>query len=159
MTVPSTSLHKRPIVLLVLLAVALVPCVLMLIRAATPMSSGDAVVGEAIAALFLTVALWVLVAIMLVVGGVTGAMPRGAAVVAVLLVPASGVATVVALDMCSRHMQWAIVFAIVLPALVVFYAFWAGMPQLHGRFTPQRTSTLVWATIFLLCVATFALAA
>jgi len=159
MTVPSEPVRKRPIVLLVLPLVAFVPYILMLISAATPMSSGDAVVGEAIAALFLIFALWVIIAIMLVVGGVSGTMPRWAALVAVLLVPAAGVATVVALDMCSRHMQWAIVFAIVLPALVVFYAFWAGMPQLHGRFTPQRTSTVVWATVFLLSVATFALAA
>ncbi len=157
MTVPSQALRTRPIALIVLLAIACVPYVLMLVSAATPMSSGDASVGEAIAALFFILALWVVLAIMLVVGGVTGAMPRWAAIVAVVLVPTSGVAATVALDMCSRHMPWAIVFDIALPALIAFYAFWAGMPQLHARFQPQRVSTAVWTTIFLLCVATFAL--
>src|SRR5277367_6629909 len=128
MTVPTQALRTRPIALIVLLVIACVPYSLMLASAATPMSGGDAVVGEAIAALFFIFALWVVLAIMLVVGGVTGAMPRQVAIVAVILVPTSGVAATVALDMCSRHMPWAIVFDIVLPALIVFYAFWAGMP-------------------------------
>jgi hypothetical protein len=157
MTAPTQALQTRPIALLVLLVVAFVPYVLMLISAATPMSSGDASVGEAIAALFFIVALWVVLTVMLVVGGATGAMPRSAAIVAVFLVPASGVAAAVALDMCSRHMRWAIVFDIVLPALIVIYAFWAGMLQLHTRLPAQRVGTAVWATVFLLCVATFAL--
>ncbi len=157
MTAPTRALRTRPIALIVLLVIACVPYFLMLASAATPMSGGDAVVGEAIAALFFILALWVVLAIMLVVGGATGSMPRWAAIVAVILVPASGVATTVALDMCSRHMPWAIVFDIVLPALIVFYAFWAGMPQLHARWPAQSTSTAVWATVFLLCVATFAL--
>jgi hypothetical protein len=157
MTVPSQPLRKWPIGLLVLLVVACVPYVLMLMSAATPLSSGDAAMGDAIATLFLTVALWVVLAIMLVVGGVTGAMPRWAALLAVVLVPMSGVAAFVAIDMCSRHMPGAIVFDILLPLLIAFYAFWAGMPQLHARLPPDRTSTAVWAAIFFLSIATFVL--
>ena len=158
-TVPSQPLRTRPIGLIVLLVVACVPYFLMLASAATPMAAGDAAMGDAIAALFLTFGLWVVLAIMLVVGGVTGAMPRWAAILAVVLVPMSGVAAVTALDMCSRHMQWAIVFDVVLPALITFYAFWAGMPQLHDKLPPERTSAVVWAAVFLLSAATFALGA
>ncbi len=159
MTVPSQPLPTRPIGLLVLLAIACVPYFLMLASAAAPMSSGDASVGEAIAALTFIFGLWVVLTIMLVVGGVTGGMPRWTAILAVVLVPMSGVAAVVALDMCSRHMPWAIVFDILLPALIAFYAFWAGMPQLQTRLPAERTSTVVWAAVFLLSVAAFALGA
>ena len=151
------TVRKWPIGLRVLAVVACVPYVLMLISAATPLSSGDAAMGDAFAALFLTVALWIVLTIMLVVGGVTGTMPRWVAFLSIVLVPMSGVAAFTAIDMCSRRMQWAIVFDILLPLLIAFYAFWAGMPQLHARLPPERTSTAVWAAVFVLSIATFVL--
>ena len=101
MTVPSQALRTRPVTLIVLLVIACVPYSLMLASATTPMSGGDAVVGKAIAALFFILAPGVVLAIMLLVGGVTGAMPRWAAIVAVFLVPTSGVAATV-ISTCAR---------------------------------------------------------
>ena len=80
-------------------------------------------------------------------------------VTAGFLVPASGVANFTAVDMCSRHMPWAIVFPLLLAPLIAFYALWAGWPRLHAALPAERTSVAVWASIFVLSVATFVLAA
>jgi hypothetical protein len=95
---------------------------------------------------------------MLVLGGVMGAMPRWAAWIAIVLVPMAAVADVVAIDMCSRHMEWAIVLVAALPALVAFYAFWARLRPKSEPLT-ERASALVWGAIFFLSGLTFVLAA
>lgn len=78
---------------------------------------------------------------------------------AVILVPLSGVATFAAIDMCSRDMRWAIVFPAVLPLLIVFYALWARLPRLQALLPAERTSVAIWASVFFLSIASLALAA
>jgi len=95
----------------------------------------------------------------IVVGAVTGAMPGWAGGLAGILIPASGVANFTAVDMCSRHMPWAIVFPVLLAPLIAFYAFWMGWKRLHAALPAERTSVAVWASVFVLSVATFVLAA
>jgi hypothetical protein len=155
---PSTP-GSWPIGLLVLLAVAAVFFVLMLGNAMKPMPSGDASVGAALEMLFLTAALWTVLIVMLVVAGATGSMPRWAAWLAGVLVPMSGVANVTAVDMCSRHMPWAIVFLLLLAPLIAFYALWARLPWLQARLPAEGTSVAVWAAVFFLSVASFVAAA
>ncbi len=155
----SSPPRDRPIGLLILLLVAAALYVLMLVSAAEPLAQGDAVVGQAIASVAVTFFLWVVLAIMLIAGGIGGAMPRWAAFLAVVLVPMSGVAAVVAIDMCSRHMPAAILFPAVLPVLIAFYAFWARLTRWHARWPPQPTSTAIWASVFVLSILTFMLAA
>jgi len=163
MSMPSPSQRSRPIgllLLLLLLAVAGVLYVLMLANALyQPSGGGEAGIAAAIEALFLTAGLWIVLAIMIVVGAVTGTMPGWAGGLAGVLVPASGIANVTAVDMCSRHMPWAIVFPVLLAPLIAFYAFWAALPQLHAALPAERTSVAVWASVFVLSVATFVLAA
>ena len=94
-------------------------------------ASIGAAIGAAYQELLLTFALWVVLAIMLLIGGLVGEMPRWAAILAIFLCPLSGVATVVATDMCSREVGGAIVFPAFLPPLVGSYAAWARLPQLR----------------------------
>jgi hypothetical protein len=160
MPMPSPPQRSWPIGLLVLLAVAGVLYALMLANASyKPSGGGEASLEAALETLFLTAALWIVLAIMIVVGAVSGAIPGWAGGLAGLLVPASGVANFTAIDMCSRDMPWAIVFPILLAPLIAFYAFWAGWPWLHAALPAERTSVAVWASIFVLSVATFVLAA
>jgi hypothetical protein len=160
MSMPSLPQRSWPIGLLVLLAVAGVLYALMLANAvAQPSGGGEARIGAAVEGLFLTAGLWIVLAIMIVVGAATGAMPGWAGGLAGLLVPASGVANFTAVDMCSRHMPWAIVFSILLAPLIAFYALWAGWPRLHAALPAEGTSVAVWTSIFVLSVATFVLAA
>jgi hypothetical protein len=157
---PSPPQRSWPIGLLLLLAVAGVLYFLMLANAVDqPAGGGEARLGAAIAALFLTASLWIVLTIMIIVGGVSRAMPGWAGALAGLLIPASGVATVTAIDMCSRNMPWAIVFPALLAPLIAFYAFWARLPRLQAALPAEPTSVAVWASIFFLSVATFVLAA
>ena len=160
MPMPSPPQRSWPIGLLLLLAVAVVLYVLMLGNAWNlPTGGGESSMAAAFEALFLTTALWIVLAVMVVVGGVMGSMPRWAAWLAGLLVPVSAIANFTAVDMCSRHMPWAIVLVAVLPALVAFYAFWARLPRLQAALPAERTSAALWGAIFFLSVITFVLAA
>ncbi|HTB35935.1 MAG TPA: hypothetical protein VK777_02595 [Reyranella sp.] len=160
MSMPSSSQRSWPIGLLMLLAIAAVLYGLMLANAMyQPSGSGEASLEAAIEGLFVTAGLWIVLTIMVVVGAVQGTMPGWAGGLAGILVPASGVANFTAVDMCSRHMPWAIVIPILLAPLIAFYAFWAGWPKLHAALPAESTSVAVWASIFVLSVATFVLAA
>lgn len=114
---------------------------------------GDASFGKAIASLFFTVGLWISLAVLLAVGGVMGEMPRWAVFIAVFLVPLAGAATFTAIDMCSRHIKWAIVFPIALPLLVAGYAIWIRTPQCRAAISAETMSAAVWALVLVLSMA------
>lgn len=153
---PSQSQRLWPIGLLA----AGVLYILMLLNASSqPAGGGEANIAVVVEALFPTAALWVVLVCMLIVGGVGGSMPRWAGWLAGVLVPMSGVANFVAVDMCSRRMPWAIVFLLLLAPLLAFYALWARLPWLQARLPAERTSVAVRATVFVLSIASFALAA
>src|SRR5271170_1551499 len=117
----------------------------MLVNAATPLGGGEAAFSDAIASLFLTVTLWIVLALLLVNGALMGEMPRWSAIVAVMLVPLSGVAAFVAIDICSRHIQWAIAFPTTLPPLIAAYAMWARLPrQSWPRLSGQISANDKW---------------
>ena len=123
-----------------------------------PAGGGEALMAQAFEMLFIAFGLWIVLPVMLVIGGVMGGMPRWVAWLTIVLVPMAGVADVVAVDMCSRHMEWAVVLVAALPLLIAFYAFWA---RLRFKSAPpaERTSALVWGTVFLLSAVTFVIAA
>ena len=88
---PSPTQRPWPIGLLLLLAVAGVLYVLMLANALyQPSGGGESRIEAAIEGLFLTAALWIVLAIMIIVGAATGSMPGWAGGLAGLLVPAPG---------------------------------------------------------------------
>jgi hypothetical protein len=146
---------------LTLIAAAL--CVALLVSAPyKPAGGGEAVMAQAFKTLYLAFALWVVLVAMLVLGGVAGSMPRWTAWLAILLVPMAAVADVVAADMCSRRMEWAIVLVAALPALVGSYAVWARLqpkPAAPAGRSDEHLSALVWGAIFFLSAVTFVIAA
>jgi len=109
---------------------------------------GEDSLAQALEMLFIAGGLWIVLVIMLFVGGIMGAMPRWVAWLAIVLVPMAAIADTVAIDMCSRHMEWAIVLVAVLPALIAFYAFWARLPRLQAALPAERTGVAVWGAIF-----------
>ena len=111
---------------------------------------GDASFGQAIASLLFTAALWIALAALLIAAGVMGEIPRWVAFGAVFLLPLAGVATFTAIDMCSRHIKWAIVFPIVLPLLVAAYALWVRFPAFHAAIPAEQMSAAIWALILVL---------
>jgi hypothetical protein len=148
-----------PIGLILLSLVAAALWVLMLANTTFSAGGGENSLAQALEMLFIAGGLWIVLAIMLVVGGIMGAMPRWVAWLAIVLVPMAAIADTVAIDMCSRHMAWAIVLVAALPVLIAFYAFWARLPRLQAALPAERTSVAVWGAIFFLSIVTFVVAA
>lgn len=123
-----------------------------------PAGGGEALMAQAFQMVFIAFALWVALVGMLVLGGVMGGMPRWVGWLAIVLVPMAGIANVTAVDMCGRHMEWAVVVVVALPMLIAFYAFWA---RLRFKSAPpdERTSTAVWGAVFVISALTFVIAA
>jgi hypothetical protein len=159
MTKGLVSKRSPPFGTIILVLIACALCVLLLASATAPRSSGDAVVGDAFEMLYLTFGLWVVLAILLFVGGVMGEMPRWVAILAIFVHPLSGVATITALDSYSRHLEWAIIFPVLLPLITALYAIWARLPALHARFPPRTVSFAAWGGILVLSAASLLLAA
>jgi hypothetical protein len=156
MSTDSSPLRSVPIGAVLLLAIVGFLYLAMMYNIAVPGGIGpEDSLGQAILCLFLTVLLWLALAILLLVGGVMGEMPGRAAIVAAVLTPVSGVAAVTAIDLYSRHGKWAIMVPALLPPLITLYAMWARFPALHAVFPARTTSLAIWGTILLLSLASF----
>ena len=159
MSAPAQPLRAAaPLGLFPLLAVAAALYLLLLVNCSGPISGGEAAFEDAFAALYLTGGLWIVLAAMLVVAAIPGATPRWAAILAFFMVPLSGVAAFVAIDMVSRRVGWAIVFPAALPPLLAFYALWGRLPRLHATLPPQPTSLTIWGGVVVLTAASLVLA-
>jgi len=153
MTADPAQPRGVPVGTVVVLAVAAVLYVAMLSTITFSTGPGDASFGQAVASLFATAGLWIALAVLLVIGATMGKMPRWARFVAVFLVPLSGAATFTAIDMCSRHIKWAIIFPVALPLSIAAYAFWIRMPGLRARVSAEHMSATVWALVLVLSTA------
>src|SRR5579871_3503901 len=106
---------------------------------ASPNSSDAA--GNGMASAFLAlfaIVMWVLLAILLTMAAVKGDMPGWTKVAAFILVPASGVAAVMAgeliaeLDKLGSSGKWLIAVPALAPPFMVFFALWVYWPSLHA---------------------------
>ena len=120
-------------------------------------SSGDAVVGEAIAWLFFTAGLWIALTVALAAGGVAGAMSRPA--LWIVLQPLAGAALVVSGDFYSRHCSLPPLEPAILPLLIAFYALWARLPALQAKLPARPTSIVVWCAVAAISVVSLLVAA
>jgi hypothetical protein len=132
--------------------------VTMLANISFSVGGGEASFSQAIAALFAVVGLWIALAVLLFVGAIMGEMPRWSVVVAFILVPLSGVATTVAIDMCSRRIAWAVIVPTLLPLPIALYAAWARWPRVHASLPDKESSIIAWGLVFTLSIGTLILA-
>ena len=98
-------------------------------------------------------ALWIVLAVLLVIAAVKGRMPLWAIVGLVVLVPLSCVVMWFAGDAYARGDASAIWVAALLPPLLALYALWARLPALHATFRPLPTGAVLGAAIAYLTVA------
>jgi hypothetical protein len=106
----------------------------------------SAVVGIAI--------LWIMLAILLVLGAAKGRMPRWAVIAGLTLHPVSLLAVGATVDLLSSPgFDWALIVPGVLPPLIACYALWARLPGLHGLMPEAATSGVVWGAVLLLSIA------
>ena len=125
----------------------------------TTAGGGEAAIANAFETLFVIAGLWVLLAIMVIVAGIMGAMPHWAAVAWIFLIPFSAAAAFIAIDMCSRHMPGAVIFPALLALAIAFYAYWARSKQLHDALPPRETSLLTLGAVLVLSLLPMMLAA
>jgi hypothetical protein len=102
------------------------------------------------------VVLWVLLGILLLVTGIAGVMPWPGVIAAVVLLPASGGAALLALDLLSNNdvppFLWPIVVPVLAPPLVIAFSFWTLLPSL--RAIPTRLAVgVAWGATLALCLA------
>lgn len=124
--------------------------VLMLASIKFSAGGGDAVVGQAIASLMLTAGLFVTLAILVLSAGIMGGMARDTVIAASILIPVAAVATVIAIDSCSRHIVSATMFPVLLPLVIALYALTVRFPALRGPIPAQRIAVAAWGLVFVL---------
>ena len=121
--------------------------------------SSDAA-GNALSQAFgvlMAIALWILLAILVILGAVRGGMPVWMRVAGVLLIPAAGAATVGAIQVLSQGTEWPVrwplAVPILAPALAIALAFWCFLPSFRGAASPPLIGTVVFGCLTLLSIA------
>ncbi len=136
--------------------VLLVSCLLFVITATTVSDSrssdaaGKAMSG-ALAAMFAG-ALWIALAVLLVMAAVGGAMVSWATWALFGLVPAALIAFFLAMGHFGEGDESALIVVMALPPLLMLYAAWARFPALHGVFKPAGTSAVLLSLVGVLSI-------
>ncbi len=101
-------------------------------------------------------ALWLVLALLLLIAAINGAMPVAGKIGAAVLLPASAVAASVAVDLYSHRADWAFAIVLALPLLIAIYALWARLPALHASLPPLQITAILGGTLVLLCLVPIA---
>ena len=103
------------------------------------------------------IALWALLALLLVVAAIAGEMPAAAAVAAVLLVPASGFAAQAALQAMieDRRLKWPAIAPAALPGVIIAYALWCFFPSLQATIGPALAGGVAGGSVLVLSALPF----
>jgi hypothetical protein len=135
-----------------------VTCLLFAITAETVADSRSSdAAGNALSDAFAAMvagALWIALAVLLVMARVGGAMVRWAPPTLVVLVPAAAVAFFFAMGRFGEGDRSALVAVVALPLLLILYAGWARFPALHATLKPAGTSVVLLALAGVLTVGT-----
>jgi hypothetical protein len=101
---------------------------------------------------FMVLGLWVLLGILLVISAVKGDMPGWSKAAAVILVPASGAATLVAMNLMSGHpgVKWPMVLPLLAPLLLISIALWSYFPAIRSTVPSGAAGAITWASLLLL---------
>ena len=123
------------------------------------MRSSDAA-GNALSqafGVFMALALFVLMAILLVLAAIRGEMPVWMRIAAVVVLPASGAATVAAIELLSQNTEWPVrwplAIPVLAPALLVAIALWAYVPSLRAMAPAPVVGTVAFGALALLSLA------
>jgi hypothetical protein len=108
-------------------------------------------------AVFIVIGLWVLLAVLSLIAGLKGGgMPKGAAVAAMVLLPASGAAAVAAIHLLSDRFyqsRWPIVIPILAPVLIVAVAVWVYLPAWRQAVPAATAGPVIASALLVLSIA------
>lgn len=143
-----------PIGAFIVLAVAVGFYLGMMICLANIQSTGDDAVGRAMAEGFgvmFAMMLWVALGILLIIGGIQGAMPGWSAGTATVLLPISAVVVVNIAGLLARSANAGyLVVPAAIPPLFAFYAMWARLPSWRQVIPALPASISVCVSVALL---------
>ena len=154
---PITRRRLPPIGALIVLALAMV-CYIGMMGNISDLQDGNTdAMGRGLAASFaliLLIAEWVLLAILMLIGGINGAIPVWSAMSGLILVPVSGVMAGIALFLVDRGGSplYQLVPGLLAPVLAG-YALWARFPAVQRLMPPLATSLLAWLAVAILAAA------
>ena len=150
MRIPSR--HRSSFIIFVLLLALASYLYVIVIADALEALGGAISKGAAFELVFAAIALWVVLAILLLLGGRKGRMPRWAMRLALVAVPVSAFSAFVAMSMIWAPKRWPIVFPVCLPILLASYAVWMQAPQLDSVVPPRVASLCALSLIFMLSI-------
>jgi hypothetical protein len=101
-------------------------------------------------------ALWLVLALLLLIAAIHGDMPTAGKIGAAVLLPVSSIAASIAIDLYSHRGDWAFLIVLALPLLIAAYALWARLPDLHASLPPTQTTAILGGVLVLLCLAPLA---
>ena len=103
--------------------------------------------------------LWIVLAILLFLGGTGRKAPLQMRVAAAILLPLSGVAAIYATDLYARYAGWAIVVPASLPPVIALYAMWMRLPALQAALPAKIVNAAIGGVILVLTIAPVPLSA
>jgi hypothetical protein len=106
-------------------------------------------------AVFLAIALWLALAVILVIAGINGEMPGWAAGSALVLHPVSCAAAIAAISLLSENAsaEWPVVVPAFAPLLIALHSIWAYFAGLRAKVPASLASTAAWGAITVLAIA------
>jgi len=103
------------------------------------------------------IVLWLLLAILAFIAATGGEMPSIAKGLALVLVPASGAAAFVAIDLAASSAgtgpQWPLVIPTAGPLVIMAYAVWATVPAIRSAIPPNVAGAIAGGTLLVLSIA------
>ncbi len=103
------------------------------------------------------VALWLLLGVLAVLAAAKGTFARPAGIAALVLIPASGLAAVLALGLLSEPRltpyRWPIIIPALVPPLVIAFCLWTVMPRWRTAMSDRRANAIAWGGTLILGLA------
>jgi hypothetical protein len=101
---------------------------------------------------FMVLGLWILLAILLVIGAIKGGMPWWSKLAAVILVPASGASALAAMNLMSGHpgVRWPLVIPVLAPLLLIALSLWSYFPAVRSALPGAAALAAGWGALLVL---------
>ena len=153
MTGPVT--RQFPVASAVLMALAALPYALML-AGIGDLQAVDGIARGLVAvyAIGAAIVLWILLASLLILGGLRGYMPTLSAITAYILHPCSGLAAIASIFALSQSdsPRWLLGVPVLLPPLIAAYAFWVQIRGAQSIASSTAIDSMIWFVISILSI-------